>query len=164
LPACSGDVDCDDGMYCDQSFLNGLCVTKKQTGKGLGEPCTVPGPLEPDEPDECLGYCGADETGGSEGHCISTCTYGEPCAYNTVTHKHDGACILVNSQIVGAAPSAGDMGYCSLTCNCASECLDATLGCELLDSPLSTKEFRGGGFCLDPVATSVPYDTCGAGG
>lgn len=163
LPACAGDIDCDDGMYCDQSFLSGVCVAKKQTGKALGEPCTVPGANEPDEPDECLGYCAPDETGSTKGHCVSTCTYGAPCSYNTTTQKYDGACILVNKQIVGSSPDLGDMGYCDLTCDCASDCMDATLGCEMLDSALPD-QFRGGGFCLEPSAMSVPYDQCGAGG
>lgn len=165
LPACAGDIDCEDGFYCDQSFLSGVCVTKKPTGKALGEPCTPPGPNEPDEPDECLGYCAPDVTGGTQGHCVATCTYGAPCAYNNGTQLYDGACILINQQIVGASPDVGDFGYCDLTCNCAAECLDPTLACTLLDSPLPD-QFRGGGFCLEPTAGDVAYDQCvpGAGG
>jgi hypothetical protein len=162
LPSCSGDIDCDAGMYCDQSFLSGVCVTKKPTGKALGEPCTVPGANEPDEPDECLGYCAADTTGSTAGHCVSTCTYGAPCSWNASTEKYDGACILVNKQIVGSSPDVGDFGFCDLTCNCASDCMDATLGCEMIDSALPD-QFRGGGFCLEPSDMSVPFDQCGGG-
>jgi hypothetical protein len=160
LPACGGDVDCAAGYYCDQSFLSGVCVKGTPQGKALGEPCTVPGPNEPDEPDECLGYCAPDSTGSTQGHCLSTCTYGTPCAWSSGTEKYDGACILVNSQIVGSSPAVGDFGFCDLTCNCAADCLDATLGCELLESALP-EQFRGGGFCLEPTAQSVPYDQCG---
>lgn len=163
LPACGGDIDCEDGYYCDQSFLSGVCVKGKATGKGLGEPCTVPGANEPDEPDECLGYCAPDTTGATKGHCVSTCTYGTPCSWNPGTEKYDGACILVNSQIVGSSPAVGDFGFCDLTCNCAADCMDGTLGCELLDQALPA-QFRGGGFCLEPSAMSVKYDQCGAGG
>ena len=162
MPACAGDVDCADGYYCDQSFLSGVCRKGTTHGKALGEPCTPPGPNQPDEPDECLGYCAPDTTGSLKGHCQSTCSYGTGCAWNGATKKFDGACILINQQLVGSAPDTGDFAFCDLTCNCAADCIDPTLGCELLDQALPD-EFRGGGFCLEPIAESAPYDTCPSG-
>jgi len=162
LPACSGDIDCEKGMYCDQSFLSGVCVPKKQTGKALGEPCTV-APDGQEEPDECLGFCSPDDQGSKTGHCAATCNFGSPCAWNSATEKYDGFCILASTQIVGSNPDRGDFGYCDLTCNCASECMDSGLSCEMIQSALP-EQFRGGGFCLQPDAMSMPYDQCGAGG
>jgi hypothetical protein len=165
LPGCAGDIDCEDGMYCDQSYGVGTCTTKKQTGKALGEPCTVPDPNGPDEPDECLGWCAADDVGSTKGHCLSTCTFGAPCSYNSATQKFDGACVFASKQLLGGAAAPGDTGYCDLACNCSSECSDSTLDCELLPDGALSDSFRGAGLCFlaDPK-TSMPYDHCGAGG
>lgn len=164
LPSCAGDIDCEVGMYCDQQYGGGTCVTKKQTGKALGEPCTVPGPNQPEEPDECLGWCAADETGSSQGHCLTTCTYGAPCAYNSVSRKYDGACVFASQQLLGGPAAAGDTGYCDLACNCSSECSDSTLDCELLPDGALMDTFRGAGLCFLAGPDSVPYEQCGAGG
>ncbi len=164
LPACRGDIDCDKGMFCDQSFLNGVCVEKQQTGKALGEPCTVPAETAPNEPDECLGFCQADSATGNKGHCATTCPFARQCAWNTATQKYDGLCAF-GSVLTPNDIGQGDFGFCALTCDCGTQCNDATLGCELLqDTELDTDIFRGAGLCLTPDAMSVPYDHCGAGG
>jgi hypothetical protein len=93
LPSCRGDIDCEDGMYCDQSFLSGVCVEKKPTGKALGEPCTVR-----DEPDECLGFCQPDEANSTKGRCSTTCGIGYECGYNSDTGKFDGVCLYASTR------------------------------------------------------------------
>jgi len=164
LPACRGDLDCDAGMYCDQSFLNGMCVTKKQTGKALGEPCTVPATGADREPDECLGFCQADSATGNAGHCATTCAFARQCAWNTATQTFDGLCAF-GSVLTPNDIGQGDFGFCALTCNCSTDCNDATLGCSLLqDTPLPTDTFTGAGLCFTPDAMTVEYDQCGAGG
>ncbi|HVY27144.1 MAG TPA: hypothetical protein VHB79_11370 [Polyangiaceae bacterium] len=164
LPSCAGDIDCEVGMYCDQQYGGGTCVTKKQIGKALGEPCTVPAANEPAEPDECLGWCAADQPGSSKGHCLTTCTYGAPCAYNSASKKYDGACLFASQQLLGGPAATGDTGYCDLACNCSSECSDATLDCELLPGGALGQSFRGAGLCFLADDVSVPYDQCGTGG
>ena len=164
LPSCRGDIDCDAGTYCDQAFLNGVCVTTKQTGKTLGEPCNVNAATEPDEPDECLGFCRADDVDSPTGHCATSCTLGAACAWNAGTEKFDGACLYL-SAITGDNTDVGDFGFCTPTCNCAAECQDATLGCEVSPAGALPDQYRGGGLCFPPdPTTSKPYDQCGAGG
>jgi hypothetical protein len=163
LPSCRGDIDCDAGSYCDQSFLNGVCVTAKQTGKGLGEPCTPNAASAPDEPDECLGFCRADDDTGKTGHCATSCTLGQACAYDPATKVFDGACLYI-SAITGNAAGVGDFGFCAPTCNCPADCQDATLGCESPPQGPLPAQYRAGGLCFPPDAMSKPYDQCGAGG
>ena len=167
LPSCRGDIDCAAGLHCDQSFLNGMCVEAEQVGKGLGAPCTVPGPNDPDEPDDCLGYCQADTVGSTTGHCSVTCSVGHECAFNTETKKYDGACIfgsIINRSDIGT----GDFGFCDPTCNCTDECQDPTLLCTTDGGELPAT-FRGPGLCFTqnepPEAPFPEYNQCvGAGG
>jgi hypothetical protein len=164
LPACRGDIDCDEGMYCDQSFLSGVCVTEKPTGKALGEPCTVPGEDEEAEPDECLGFCQADEAGSTEGHCATTCGIATPCAYNSESGKFDGACFYA-SVLTAETGSIGDFGFCTPSCNCTAECNDDALACSLLTQGALTDDFKGPGLCFAPDADTTEYNQCeGAGG
>lgn len=164
LPACRGDIDCDEGMYCDQSFLNGMCVTKKQTGKALGEPCTVPAAGADREPDECVGFCQGDSATGNTGHCAATCAYERQCAWNTVTQTFDGLCGF-GSVITPNDIGQGDFGFCTKTCNCTTDCNDATRGCTLVqDTPLPSDTFTGAGLCFPPDAMTVEYNQCGMGG
>lgn len=151
LPSCRGDLDCAAGLYCDQQFLGGKCVPTKPAGKPLGEPCTVPGPLEPLEPDECLGYCQADADGSSAGHCLSTCGLGSGCAWNPKTRLFDGACYITSTLSQGNA-AYGDLGFCAPACNCAAECGDASLACLVGQGidPLDTKAYAGVGLCFTP--------------
>lgn len=166
LPACRGDVDCEAGMYCDQAFLSGVCVTKKQTGKALGEPCTLPAEGDPAEPDECLGFCQRDADTGREGHCAHTCSLGNECAWNAGTKKFDGLCLF--GSALASSPALGDFGFCTTTCNCTDECNDPELACQQLpDLPL-TDAFKGPGLCFSPDPMGKEYNQCagvgGAGG
>lgn len=164
LPACRGDIDCDDGMYCDQSFLSGVCVTEKPTGKALGEPCTVPGENEDSEPDECLGFCQADAEGSDAGHCSATCAIGLPCAYNSDSGNFDGACFYA-SVLTAETGDIGDFGFCTPSCNCSDECNGDELACSLLgDRPLGDG-FKGQGLCFSADAETEEYNQCeGMGG
>ncbi len=163
LPSCRGDIDCEDGMYCDQSFLSGVCTTTKPTGKTLGEPCTVPGDNEPGEPDECLGFCQADETGSTKGHCATTCGLLSECAYNSSSGKFDGACFY--ASILTQDGFIGDFGFCTPTCNCTDECNDPALACSLLTQGALNDDFRGPGLCFSPDPDTEEYNQCeGAGG
>jgi hypothetical protein len=161
LPACRGDIDCEAGMYCDQAFLSGVCVTKPQTGKALGQPCTVPAA---NQPDECLGFCQADAANSTKGHCAASCSLGGACAWDPATKKFDGACLNL-SVVTGQNGSLGDFGFCTLTCNCAAECMDATLACDIATGALPA-QFRGSGLCSPPTAPMFQaYNQCtGAGG
>ena len=163
LPSCRGDIDCEDGMYCDQSFLSGVCVTTKPTGKGLGETCTVPGEDDPSEPDGCLGFCQADAETGDAGHCASTCGLLSECGWNADTKKFDGACFYA-SVLTADVGYIGDFGFCTPTCNCTEECNDPSLACSLLSQGALNAYFRGPGLCFSPDADTVEYNQCGAGG
>jgi hypothetical protein len=171
LPACRGDIDCDDGMYCDQSFLSGVCVSKKPTGKALGEPCTVPGPNDPQEPDECLGFCQADSATGNEGHCSATCSLGYECSYNSGSGKFDGACLYF-SALTSDTGTVGDFGFCTPSCDCSDQCNIPDSVCQLLESGALTDDFRGQGLCLGEATdgSTVELNECtgsgdgGAGG
>jgi hypothetical protein len=166
LPACRGDIDCDDDMYCDQSFLSGVCVTKKPTGKALGEPCTVPGPNDPAEPDECLGFCQADSATGNQGHCSATCSLGNECSYNSGSSKFDGLCLYF-SALTAANGTVGDFGFCTPTCNCSDQCNDPQLVCQLLEQGPLTADFKGQGLCFGEATdgSTVEFNECvGAGG
>jgi hypothetical protein len=164
LPSCRGDLDCDTGMYCDQSFLNGTCVTAKPVGKGLGEPCTVPGANEPDEPDECLGFCQADGDTGNAGHCAVTCGLARECSWNATTKKFDGVCFYAPA-LTSQTGDVGDFGFCTPSCNCTDECNDPALACSLLTQGSLNTEFRGAGLCFSPDPMTKEYNQCtGAGG
>jgi hypothetical protein len=164
LPGCRGDIDCEDGMYCDQSFLNGTCIKTKPVGKALGEPCTVPADNEPNEPDECLGFCQADAATGNAGHCATNCGLLTQCGWNADTKKFDGACFF-GSSLTAETGSTGDFGFCALSCNCSAECNNEKLGCELLTQGPLNADFRGPGLCFTPDAMTMEYDQCtGAGG
>ena len=156
LPACRGDLDCAKGLYCDQSFLGGTCVPNKPIGKLLGEPCTVPGPLEQDEPDGCVGFCQADVTGGSEGHCWATCGLGGGCAWNAATKRFDGACQYFSTLPIASAN--GDFGFCAPSCNCAAECNSPDLACfaAKVVGPLDPAVYHGPGLCFDAALTGEP--------
>ena len=164
LPACRGDLDCDAGMYCDQSFLNGVCTPVKQTGKTLGEPCTVPAVGAPREPDGCLGFCQADSDTGNAGHCAATCGLAEKCSWNAATKKFDGICLYA-SVLTSETGDVGDFGFCTPSCNCTDECNDPTLACSLLSQGALTEDFRGPGLCFSPDPMTPEYNQCtGAGG
>jgi hypothetical protein len=145
LPSCRGDIDCAEGTYCDQSFLAGLCVDEKPTGKALGEPCTVPAENEPSEPDECLGFCQRDAEGSSAGHCVTNCSLLNQCAWNSETEKFDGACLYVSALDPNGAE--GDFGFCMPACNCTDECQDETLRC-IVDGQELPPSFKGPGLCF----------------
>ena len=163
LPSCRGDIDCAQGMYCDQSFLSGVCRAQKPTGKGLGEPCTVPGPNEPAEPDECLGFCQPDSDVGDQGHCSATCGLLSECGWNAQTGKFDGACFYA-SVLTADVGYIGDFGFCTPTCNCTAECQDPALGCALIAGGPLPEDFRGPGLCFTPDPEEDELDQCGAGG
>ena len=163
LPSCRGDVDCADGLYCDQSFLSGVCVSEKPVGKGLGEACTVKA-----EPDECLGFCQADATGSTQGHCATTCGLASPCAWNSVSEKYDGVCFY-SSTLTAEVGDVGDFGFCSPTCNCSDECGDPALECCFHSAGRLNDTFRGPGLCFSPDPDVPELDECsesqgGAGG
>lgn len=165
LPSCRGDIDCAEGLYCDQSLLQGTCVAEKPTGKALGEPCTV-STTNPREPDECIGFCQADTTGSPTGHCANSCGLLRQCGYNSATEKFDGLCLYLSQYTAEAGQSgAGDFGFCALTCNCTDECMDPSLECTLSNGDELVDSFRGPGLCFPPSAGSIPYNQCsGSGG
>lgn len=160
MPACRGDVDCPTGLYCDQSFLGGLCVEEPQTGKGLGAPCTVS-----DEPDECLGFCQPDSSGATTGHCQTTCALGSECSWDPATEKFEGVC-LYQSVLAGDDVAAGDFGFCAATCNCSGECQNSELACYIFDGIGELPaQFRGPGLCDIIDDTVDEYNQCaGVGG
>jgi hypothetical protein len=158
LPSCRGDLDCAQGLYCDQSFLSGTCVPEKPTGKRLGEPCTVPGPNEAAEPDECLGFCQADGD-GPQGHCSATCGLLAQCAWDAASQKFDGACFYA-SVLTSDVGDVGDLGFCTPACNCSEECNDASLECVVLEQGPLNGDFRGPGLCFSPSPDSDPIDEC----
>jgi hypothetical protein len=162
LPSCRGDIDCADGMYCDQSLFSGVCVAKKPVGKGLGEPCTV---NAAGEPDDCLGFCRADDTGSTTGHCATSCGILSPCGFNPDSKLFDGFCLYASVLTVNTG-SVGDFGFCTPTCNCTGECNDATLQCSV-ETQLGrlNSDFRGPGLCFSTDPKVVDLDECtGAGG
>jgi hypothetical protein len=164
LPACRGDLDCAAGMYCDQAFLNGVCTPVEPTGKGLGEPCTVPAAGDPQEPDGCLGFCQADSDTGNKGHCAATCGLGRECSWNATTAKFDGRCLYA-SILTAETGDVGDFGFCTPSCNCTDECNDPTLACSLLSQGPLPSTFRGPGLCFSPDPMTPEYNHCdGAGG
>jgi hypothetical protein len=159
LPACRGDIDCAEGLFCDQSFLSGACVTEKTTGKALGEPCTVPTGTSR-EPDECVGFCQADETGSTKGHCANSCGLGRQCAWNPDSEKYDGLCLFVSTFTANGKDGTGDFGFCTLTCDCADQCQDSSLGCTLLSGGELNDTFRGNGLCVSKDSITSEYDQC----
>jgi hypothetical protein len=164
LPACRGDIDCDEGMYCDQSFLSGVCVSEKPTGKALGEPCTVPGEDEEPEPDECLGFCQPDAEGSNAGHCSATCGIGLPCSYNSESGNFDGACFYA-SVLTAETGDVGDFGFCTPSCDCSDECNDDGLACTLLGERPLGDGFKGQGLCFAADDETPEYNQCeGTGG
>jgi hypothetical protein len=159
LPSCRGDIDCADGMYCDQSFLSGVCLSEKPTGKALGEPCNVVPDDEPSEPDECLGFCQADAVDSTTGHCAVTCGLLSECAWNSDTEKFDGACFYA-SVLTAETGFIGDFGFCTPACNCPEECNDPALTCSLLTQGELTDAFKGPGLCFSPDPEFEVHDQC----
>jgi len=164
LPSCRGDLDCEAGMFCDQGFLNGTCVATKPPGKALGEPCTVPGPNDPDEPDGCIGFCQADAANSTAGHCAATCGLARECAWNATSKKFDGICFY-GTVLTNDNGDVGDFGFCTPSCNCTDECNDPTLACSLLQQGALNTDFKGPGLCFSPDPATPEYNQCtGAGG
>jgi hypothetical protein len=164
LPACRGDIDCAAGMYCDQSFLAGLCTTKKPTGKRLGEPCTVPAANQPAEPDGCLGFCQADSAVGAQGHCAATCGLARQCAWDADSQRYDGVCFYA-SVLTAEVGDVGDFGFCTPSCNCSEQCNDPTLSCQLLaQGELDVSASKGAGLCFSTDPASTPFEECASGG
>jgi hypothetical protein len=158
LPSCRGDIDCGAGLYCDQSFLSGVCVKKKPTGKRLGEPCLVPGAHEPAERDECLGFCQPDQPGATTGHCGASCPLLGGCAWDAGSERFDGACVYLNTWTSSAA--AGDLGYCAQACDCSAQCDDGALMCTLFGDDALPSNFNGDGLCLTAEPELEELDAC----
>jgi hypothetical protein len=161
LPACQGDNDCacqgdecEQELYCDKTYQVGNCVPEVQTGKKLGEPCTVTN----QEPDECLGFCLQDSPGGSTGHCSEGCSYGYPCAFDEASQRYEGSCAYRIGLVTD--PGRGDFGYCASACACTEQCIDPALVC--VDASLDTNAFSGSGLCY--TSGTPLLDECGAGG
>jgi hypothetical protein len=153
LPACQGDNDCVENLHCDQAYDAGTCVEAEQTGKKVGEPCTVT-----DEPDECLGFCLEDSPGGTTGHCTQICSFEYPCAFDEASQRYQGSCVYVTKLIPDT--KRGDFSYCAPSCDCTEECADPTLVC--LDRDLDRNVFSGEGLCsADGIQV---LDQCGTGG
>jgi hypothetical protein len=163
LPSCRGDLDCAAGLYCDQSFLSGVCVAQKPVGKALGEPCTVPPANAPAEPDGCIGFCQADGDVGTQGHCSATCGLLNACGWNAQTQKYDGVCFYA-STLTADDGYIGDFGFCTPTCNCSEECKHPSLSCSLLDQGPLTEDFRGPALCFTPDPSTEEYEACSTGG
>ncbi len=162
LPSCRGDLDCDAGMYCDQGFLDGTCVKAKQTGKALGEPCTVP--ASDNDADECIGFCQADSATGNKGHCSATCGLARQCSWNATTEKFDGVCFY-GTVLTSDTGDVGDFGFCTPTCDCTDQCNDPTLACSLLTQGALSTDFRGAGLCFGADPMTKEYNQCtGSGG
>jgi hypothetical protein len=159
LPSCRGDLDCAEGWYCDQSFLTGTCVPEKPVGKRLGEPCEVPGPDQPAEPDECLGFCQADYEGSAQGHCGASCGLLNECAWDAASQKFDGVCFYA-SVLTSDVGSTGDLGFCTPSCNCSDECDDESLACVELPQGRLPDTFRGAGLCFSPAQGDIELDEC----
>lgn len=162
LPACRGDIDCAEGTYCDQSFLGGLCLDKKPTGKALGEPCTVPAEDDPAEPDECLGFCQADGADTNEGHCVVNCGLGKECSWSSGIERFEGVCIY--PSILDQDGGLGDFGFCMPACNCTADCQDPTLQCTTEAAVLPTATYKGAGLCYPADQATEEYDQCSGTG
>lgn len=158
LPSCRGDIDCAANMYCDQSFLGGVCVKTEPSGLPLGSPCTVQ-----DEPDECLGVCQDDGFGSGFGYCVANCPLGFACGYNSFSGLFDGACLT--HSIFSEATSTGDFGFCTPTCSCTDDCYSSGGTCQLPDgSELDDTLFANPGVCLDPTLGYPELLVCGGDG
>jgi hypothetical protein len=123
----------------------------------------VPPAGAPAEPDECLGFCQADDAFGNQGHCSSTCGLLNPCGWDALTHNYDGVCLYA-SVLTAEDGYIGDFGFCTPTCNCSQECQDPSLSCSLLEQGPLPSEFRAPALCFAPDASTEPYDECSAGG
>ncbi len=150
LPTCRGDLDCARGLYCNTGWLEGTCTKIKPTGKKFGEPCTMPGSLEPDE---CLGFCLADVEGSDDGHCREACGMTNGCAWNLATKRFDGACYYASR--LTSTWAVADLGYCSPACDCDAECSDDQNCFALTDiGALDRATYSGAGLCFrdEPLA------------
>jgi hypothetical protein len=116
----------------------------------------VPGPLEQDEPDGCIGFCQEDTTGSSEGHCSATCGLGGGCAWDPASKRFDGACQYRSGLAIASAD--GDLGFCAPSCNCATECNSPDLACFAAKAvgPLDPAVYHGPGLCWDATLEGEP--------
>jgi hypothetical protein len=145
MPACRGDLDCGEGKYCDLSFLAGTCVDEKPVGKTIGQPCSMVG----GEPDDCLGFCQADEAGGTTGHCVSTCAIGAGCSWDAESEKFGGFCLFPSVFSPDSRAHLLDWGFCDPVCNCEAECNDPALGCYPSGAlMLTTEDYAATGLCF----------------
>lgn len=156
IPTCTGDLDCADGLFCSQQFLNGTCVATQPTGKPLGAPCTVPAA---NQPEECVGFCQADSAESDQGHCSASCGLTSPCGWSAETQKFGGACLYASS-LTAANGGAGDFGFCTPSCNCAADCDTDGIACEELSIGPLGSDFSGQGLCFAPDRQSVPLEAC----
>jgi hypothetical protein len=158
LPTCSGEPDCAPGLFCDQTFLGGLCMETPPLGfLPLGAPCTVV-----DEPDDCIGTCQRDVAGSDAGHCATNCSFGSPCGYNSDTGLYDGACLTIST--IRDANETGDFALCTLACGCTDECFNPDHTCQIPISELDFTVYSRPGLCLDPALGLEESFLCGGDG
>ena len=107
-PACRSDVDCA-GRHCN--LRTGLCGDEVPSGDPIGSACTT-------QNSTCAGGC--IEHGSSYAECSGVCSLGTPgCGQATSGGPpYDYFCYL---DPAGAA-GAGDLGYCTATCDCDDDC------------------------------------------
>lgn len=159
LPRCRADLECDQGLFCDNA--SGLCSKTKHTGDPAGTACS-PGAAT----NTCQGVCLTTSAAGkmpAEGVCVELCVGELGCAY-TAKGEPRGICL-------GALTSPSgyhDIGYCEQTCSCTGDCAVPGDLCRAWvttdpNEANAAQALGGPGLCFPTVDMSKEL-SCGEGG
>ena len=135
LPTCNNHGDCGE-FWCDVG--TGFCVADEPVGDPIGTPCSTD-IIDPDIPEEnkptdtcagrCIGQVDAEDNlvgATCSGYCTSG-TIGAVVNCGSVAGEIPHAACL---WVFDANAGAGDFGACGQLCECNTDCLDPSAGCE----------------------------------
>ena len=144
-------MDCGT-FWCD--IGSGFCVENEPTGDAIGTPCDTK-IIDQDIPDEerpedtCAGRCigQVDENDNLLGAaCSGNCTAGTLGAVVNCGSDPTGAVVphAACLWVFSAESGSGDFGACGQLCECGSDCLDPSAGCEdfATGTPYSEADYR----------------------
>ncbi|HKO53146.1 MAG TPA: hypothetical protein VJV79_35795, partial [Polyangiaceae bacterium] len=148
LPHCRADLECGASRFCDHAL--GLCVKTKPVGDPVGTPCDPQATTK-----TCLAVClrtSADGVTPAIGVCAELCSAGSGCMYDDAGNP-GGGCF---GQLT-AAFGPLDLGYCSPSCSCTSDC-PADLGNKCRAWTSAEAEYKDAlgkpGLCFDSIEGS----------
>jgi hypothetical protein len=146
IPTCGSNSQCPAGRVCDPG--SGTCVTSPSMGLPMGDACD-PMAATPECAGVCLTFSNPDPT-VTIAACSTRCVAGGQLDGADCGGLAGGLCIFLPS---GAG--AGDVGYCTETCDVHSDCLNPTFWCRAVG-------FTANKYCLNAAPCPNGQTDCTA--